>query len=108
MTKTLLILTSIVLLYLTACSKKTADEPLPAPLQKLIAQDTGCICNPYLQKYTWRNQVVYMLGYASINCDWIPFYYDAAGEPLILPAGYTLTTFGAEMKPIKIVWSCGK
>lgn len=108
MRKTSLILAGIVLLYAAACSKKNPpDGPLPAPLQKMIAQDTNCVCEPFLEKLLWRNQVVYALGYTSATCDWTPFYYDAAGEPLVLPAGTTLGSFALEAKDIKRVWSCG-
>jgi hypothetical protein len=108
MTKTILIPISVVLLYVTACSKKAADDQLPASLQKVIAQDTSCICDPYLKKYTWRNQVVYLLGAAGPACDWAPLYYTAVGEPLTMATGYTVDNFWKEAKIIKIAWSCGK
>ena len=103
---TRIIFLSVVLLYATACSKKTANDQLPASLQKMIAQDTSCVCDPYLKKFIWRFQVVYQLGYTGIACDWAPFYYNAAGEPFTMATGYTLDNFLGEALLVKTVWSC--
>ena len=111
MRKTLLILAGVVLLYAAACSKKngpSTDVPLPASLQKMIAQDTNCTCSPYLKEYVWRNQVVYLQGCAGTACNCFSLYYTAEGEPIEMPAGYTVDNFLAEAPLVKIVWSCGQ
>jgi len=104
MTKTILI--GVLLIYISACSKPAENKNLPLSLQELITENSACICDPYLNQFSWRNQTVYLLGFTGPGCDWMPSYYDIEGEVIAMEPGYTMDDFMLEAKLIKTVWRC--
>jgi hypothetical protein len=86
--------------------KKQVSENLPAPLEEIKRLSGNCVCDPYINLYTWRNQPVYLLGYAGPACSWIPTYYNEKGEIITMPVGYTVDMFAAESRLVKNVWRC--
>ncbi|MGC4099785.1 hypothetical protein [Ferruginibacter sp.] len=93
----------------TACSKSTDQTAMmPPALEKVIADNSNCICEPFIDQYQWRGQVVYLLAYKGPTCNWIPGYFDKDGVVITMPAGYTLDNFLQESSFTKAVWKCGQ
>ena len=88
-----------------SCSKK-ADTPLPENLQEKIRQTDDCTCQPYLNLYQWKGQLVYLWASAGPACNSVPSYFDKDGNPLMMIAIYTMEQFLAESKLIKTIWRC--
>lgn len=91
-----------------ACSKNTKEEQqqVPPSIQKIITDNSRCMCLPYIKEFSWRGEVVYLLGFRGPACSWFPSYYDASGATITMAAGYTLNDFLSETQFIKTVWQC--
>lgn len=89
-----------------AC-KKEQEEQLPASIQTLIrSAGTECTCLPYINKYRWKGNIVYVLAYKGPACNWAPSFYNSKGEPDITPAPLSFMDFYNEAKLIETVWEC--
>jgi hypothetical protein len=96
-----------IIFCLLSCSKPIEAESLPATLQAIISNsEPGCLCLPYINKYKWKGATVYMQGYRGPACNWTPAYYNFKGEPIVMPAEYTLDKFLVESLLVEMVWKC--
>lgn len=96
-------------LALFSCSKKdNGPAELPAAIQQLIDENSGCTCDPYIKLYTWRGESIYVRYIAGPLCNGVPLYYDENGETVTMATGYTLDMFLAESQFIKTIWQCSE
>ena len=72
----------------------------------LKAQNPDCICEPYMNQYTWKGQTVYVLAYKGTACDWIPAYYNENGVRFNMAAGSSFDKFLQESHFLKNIWTC--
>ena len=94
-------------LYLHACSKEKIDAP--AAIKELIAGSHECTsCPSFVDKYLWRNQVVYIYTCNGPACDCMVFYYNEKGETLTMEQGYSFDDFRKEAQLTTHVWTCKK
>ena len=93
-------------LFFISCSKERQEVPVVPESLKTIMETSDCVCDGYINLYTWKNQSVYVLGYKGPACDWRPVYFDQNGEEMEMENGYSYTDFLQESKLIKNIWSC--
>jgi hypothetical protein len=91
---------------LAACKKSKSTSVEDELINKVKADNPGCICDPYIKQYEWKGRIVYVQAVAGPACSSIPFYYNSSGERFELPGRITLDEFFAEATFIKDVWSC--
>jgi hypothetical protein len=90
---------------LLSCKReKWAD--VPEPLKAIITNTKDCACEPYIDKYLWRNQTVYLSSCGGPTCDCLTVYYDEAGKEFKMDSGYYPDQFRQEAQLIKHVWRC--
>lgn len=89
---------------LSGCDKES-DE-LPPSLKAEVAKNSDCVCLPYLDKYSWRGQIVFVHKIKGPTCYWFPLYYDRNGLRIEMEAGYTFDKFTQDATLIKLVWEC--
>jgi hypothetical protein len=94
----------VVSFYLYSCNKEKIDAP--EPLKNKIAKATNCTCDPYVDKYLWRNKETYIWTCGGPACDCIVTYYDEKGNVLTMDSTFTFDEFRHESQFIKHVWSC--
>ena len=98
-----------VIAIFAACSKSAPEKTvIPAALEKVIADNSNCTCEPYIDQYQWKGTTVYLLAYTGPTCSWIPTYFDKDGIVFTMPAGYSLNDFLQESTSRKPVWKCGQ
>lgn len=90
-----------------ACTKNKINDPLPDALQTII-DNSNCTCQPWINKYYWKAQDVYVLGYAGVTCNWVPVYFDASGTTIEMPKDYTFGDFLKQAAFIEKNWDCGR
>jgi hypothetical protein len=86
------------------CTKQKAD--LPKAIRDLISSSKNCACIPFVDKYSWRNQTVYLSSCAGPACDCLTVYYDESGIKFNMDSGYMPGDFRAEAQLLKNVWRC--
>ncbi len=101
----------VVVLALTigfsSCSKNTEPDVLPQTLQAIIANsEPACTCLPYINKYLWKGQKIYVLAFRGPACNWTPGYYDEEGNPFVMTTGYQFDRFLKESFFLKEIWRC--
>lgn len=97
----------IISLFFYGCSKEKDEKTdAPAAIKELILSYTNCTCDPYIDKYFWRDKIVYLSGCRGPACDCIAVYYDKNGEKLNMSSGYTPDNFLQESQFVKNIWSC--
>ena len=84
------------------CKKEV--ETTPKPILDLIAKQTNCTCEPYIDEYRWQSKVVYVFSCKGPACFCGSEFYDAEGN--LVGQGLSLHDFrqGATFK--RHVWSC--
>jgi len=97
----ILLFSSVVLI---SCKKDY--ENIPPALRYITSEHPGCICEPYLNEYLWRNQTVFVLLEAGIACDTRPIFYNENGEEFNMEQGYTFEMFQQESVLVKRIWTC--
>jgi hypothetical protein len=94
-------------LSINACSKQNIDAP--APIKELIARSSDCtICPSFVDKYLWRNQVVYIYTCNGPTCDCMVLYFNEKGENMSMQQGYLFDNFLQEAQLTRHVWKCKK
>lgn len=97
-------------LVLLSCKQETVQEKniaeLPEPLKTYIAATKDCTCKPYIDKYLWRNQTVYLSSCSGPACDCMTLYYDTAGTKIQMDSGYYPSQFRQEAQLVAHVWRC--
>lgn len=102
----------IMLLSLLAvsCTKKNTEQPhqgeTPANIEKLIAENKNCFCDPYIDLLLWKDKPTYLFSVRGAACDFKHLYYDQNGQQFELPAGYNHDNFMEDSKLIEHVWAC--
>lgn len=93
---------------LTACNKDAAETDVPPPILQLIEtySEGNCNCEWYIDQYVWRSQTVYISSCRGAACQCMVLYYDAAGAPLEMDAGYSFDSFVQDAEFVKASWSC--
>lgn len=93
---------------LSSCDKsqETVAKDIPPAIQALIAQNSSCTCDPYIDQYEWKGQTVYVSSCKGPACLCSASFYDAAGNPLGEGQSLSLNTFRQEARFIGNVWSC--
>jgi hypothetical protein len=81
---------------LAACKKSKSTSVEDELINKVKADNPGCICDPYIKQYEWKGRIVYVQAVAGPACSSIPFYYNSSGERFELPGRITLDEFFAE------------
>lgn len=95
---------SIAFAALISCSK--ADLQVPGQLQKVISMNQDCTCDPYLDQYSWSEEVVYVLAYRGPACDTRVSYYNELGKEIKMDPGYTHPDFLRDGRFVKNIWTC--
>jgi hypothetical protein len=93
---------------LLAACKKNCNNVEQELIDKAKSENPSCICSPYIKKYNWKGQVVYMRYISGAACDGIPFFYSGNGTQLSLPSGTTFDQFLAQSTLLEVVWSCNE
>lgn len=98
----------VFIFFFLSC-KKESNENSPS-LNNLISEiakeNPDCTCEPYIDQYEWKGQIVYVLGYKGPACDWFPTYYNENGVEFTMAAEYSLDDFRADSEFRKNVWNC--
>lgn len=106
MTRFMIIIT-LLCLGLASCSKNNeTPTEVPASLQTLIDNNNNCICDPYIDLYTWRGQEVFLLAHKGPTCNWFPGYFDTNGDIIQMETNYTLDQFLGESTLVRKIWEC--
>lgn len=87
-----------------SCKQEKLD--VPEPLKAIIANSKDCSCSPFIDKYLWRSQTVYLSSCSGAACDCTTLYYDATGKEFKMDSTYHPDQFRQEAQLIKHVWSC--
>jgi hypothetical protein len=98
-----------VLLVLSSCSKTNnpkKDESIPVAIRAMISENNNCFCEPFIEEYKWRSQIVYLRGCRGPACDCMALYYDAAGQQITMPTGYMPDAFRSEARLLREIWRC--
>jgi len=93
---------SIVFFY--SCSKDKIDAP--DAIKALIAKYTNCECEPFIDEYTWRREIVYLSACGGALCNCKTLYYDKDGTEFQMDSGYTPDNFRQEATLLKHTWTC--
>ncbi|MFT3826130.1 MAG: hypothetical protein QM731_19565 [Chitinophagaceae bacterium] len=96
------------LLLFTACSKNEQTKDLPASVQKLIDENTNCICLPKLDERSYQSKTVYNLYYLGPNCNTISTIYDDKGTLLTRSYEPLYVSIMGNSALVRNVWSCEK
>ena len=91
---------------LLSCKRDKTISELPQPLKTFIANSKDCTCEPFIDKYLWRNQTVYLSSCGGPTCDCITLYYNEQGEKMNMDSGYYPDQFRQEAQLVKHVWRC--
>ena len=92
---------------IAACKKSHPNNKEEELINKVKAESkTTCFCNPYLKKYLWQGETVYMRYMNGANCDGFPIFYNSNGEQFNLHQEVTFEKFLAESTFIQVLWSC--
>ena len=91
-------------LAVPACKKSSIEAP--EPIQQIMAQQTNCVCEPYIDQYTWRGKAVYVYSCNGPTCFCGAAYYDKEGNRITMPQDYSLNAFRQEAKFVRNVWRC--
>ncbi|HTN18825.1 MAG TPA: hypothetical protein VL125_00045 [Pelobium sp.] len=75
-------------------------------LENVIANINNCTCEPFINKYLWKNKTVYVLALKGPECDWKPAYFNEEGVEFSMDSNYTLDQFKAESSFLKNIWTC--
>ena len=105
MKKGLIIISVITTIF--ACSKKN-DTPadLPPAIKTFTEGTTDCGCEPFVDLYDWRDQLVYVINCKGPACNCAVVYYDEEGVFLTMADGYSFDQFRADAKFRQHVWDC--
>lgn len=91
-------------LLLFSCAKDKLDETVV--LKSIIANHNDCTCEPFINKYLWKNKIVYVLAFKGPTCDWTPSYFNEEGVEFNMENNYTLDNFIEESSFLKNIWTC--
>ena len=91
----------ILMVSLVACHKNKEENKLPKPLQEVIA-NTGCGCDPRLDKFLLQNVVYYVMTWRGPTCYIPPVYYDKNGKRIDPPV---MNAMNAPQNQ-ETVWQC--
>lgn len=99
-----------VLLLLTLCvsSCQREEESLPASIVALTKTPTACDCEPYVDLYRWKGQLVYVYSCRGPLCLCGAIYYNEKGEAFEPASGISFNRFSTEAKLVRQVWRCGE
>ena len=101
------ILTLALFLVLLSCNKPKETDEIPQSIQTIISSSwPDCVCLPYINKYKWQGQVVYVLAYRGPACSWTPGYFNKDGEPMVMATDYSFDEFLVESLLLGLVWEC--
>lgn len=92
--------------FFYSCSKEKIDAP--EAIRQLISTHSNCLCEPYIYKYLWRSNTVYLSSCAGPACDCTTTYYDENGHEFKMQPGYSPDNFRQESQFLKNVWTCKK
>lgn len=93
----------IVLTSLFSCGKDKEEEKekLPKAFDQVIAANKYCYCEPVIDKFKLKGEVIYILHFlGNYFCENFPIYYDAEGHKINSPVGPDQPVF------IKRMWDC--
>lgn len=102
--KWLLVFVNVLGLFFFSCSKENHD--VPPSLKQIIANNSSCECNPFIDEYLYKNETVYLQSCGGPACDCTVTFYDSNGERMSTEPGYVPSGFIQESKLVKHVWSC--
>lgn len=95
---------TLIFITIFACSK--GDVALPERIKNIISTHDTCVCEPYIYKYKWRNQIIFAESVRGITCNSIPLYYDENGNDFTMDSSYRYDEFLAEAILIEKSWHC--
>ena len=94
------------IIFFNACSKENQDlQNLPDSLKEIIAESQDCFCNPFIDKYEWRNKNVYLSSCNGPACNGYQLFYDEDGQQIKMDSA-SIHHFQDSAALIKVVWSC--
>src|SRR5437763_16984954 len=80
---------------------------VPEPIKAVIANNSkNCTCDPFLDKYLWRNPTIYLSSCKGPACNCTTVYYDAIGKIFQMDSGYSPDQFRQEAQLVTHTWSC--
>ena len=97
----LLFFFSFILLY--SCSKQKASS-LPDSLKSYTLAQPNCSCEPFIDEYRWKGEIVYVQSCRGSLCYCVAKFYDAEGVEINMSSSFD--KFQLESKFIKNVWTC--
>lgn len=95
-----------ILFSVYACTKEDNANGLPPALRAMIDSSGNCTCEPFINKYEWREKIVYLFSVKGPACLSTPFFFNEDGTKLSLPGNYTYADFSLEAKFVAKVWEC--
>lgn len=102
----IVVLSSIIVVCSLSFHCKKEELGIPESIKFLITNNENCTCNPFIDKYEWRNKIVYLYSCNGPTCNCVTWYYDATGTQFTMDTGYTPDDFKAESKFLGNVWTC--
>jgi len=90
-------------LLLFSCAK---ENDTPQAIKELIKNYSHCECDPFIDKYLWKGQEIYLSSCRGPACNCITLYYDKNGREFKMAEGYTNDDFRKDTKFLKSVWYC--
>jgi hypothetical protein len=91
---------------LAACKKNRPNSIEEELIKNAKADNPTCICDPFINKYRWQGEIVYVKAVSGPTCNSTPWFYNSNGEQFSLPQGVTFDKFSAESTFIEVLWSC--
>ena len=77
---------------------------MPDSLKSYTLAISNCGCDPFIDEYQWKDQVVYLQSCRGSNCACGVAFYDVKGEKI--KTEITYDQFKLESTFIKNAWTC--
>ena len=91
-------------LFSFSCSKENTE--IPKAIKDLMSQTSHCECDPFIDQYRWKGEIIYLSSCRGPACSCVTLYYDNMGKEFTMAEGYTPEQFRADSRFLKNVWSC--
>ena len=90
-------------LLFISCKKKENSE-IPQPIKEIMSASDDCTCNPFIDQYLWKGQVIYLSSCGGPACDCTTLFYNKNGERIEMIINND--KFREESTFIRNIWTC--
>ena len=97
----------VLVTVLVSCSKSEEPQDIPGAIQAIMTDSApDCNCLPFINQYSWRGKLVFVLAYRGPACNWMPAYFDRNGNTITMESNYSYDDFLVEAFFLGEVWKC--